>query len=289
MTIAIVVHGGAGAWPIGSKRLARAVEVCSQAATAGRELLAAGATAVAAVEAAVRVLEDDLLFNAGRGSHPTSDGNVEVDAMIMSGADLSLGAVAAVQRVQNPISLARMVMEKTPHTFLAGAGAEQFADSSGFPRVSNAALLPLARGETVDAHDTVGAVALDAQGNIAAATSTGGIPNKMPGRIGDSPLVGAGAYAANESAAVSATGDGEALMKILISKTACDLVSGGASPQQACETALQMLTTRFDASAGLIALDPQGHVGVTCNSAAMPYAIAVDAEPILRGHQPPSR
>jgi beta-aspartyl-peptidase (threonine type) len=289
VTIAIVVHGGAGAWPLESKRLARAVEVCAEAGTAGRELLAAGGTALDAVEAAVRVLEDDPLFNAGRGSHPTSAGNVEVDAMIMSGADLSLGAVGAVQRVQNPISLARMVMEQTPHTFLAGTGAQQFADSIGFPRASNDALLPPARADSVDAHDTVGAVALDAQGNVAAATSTGGIPNKMPGRIGDSPLVGAGAYAANESAAVSATGDGEALMKILISKTVCDLISGGASPQEACDTALLMLTTRFDASAGLIALDPRGRVGVTCNSAAMPYAIAVDVEAILAGHQPTSR
>jgi beta-aspartyl-peptidase (threonine type) len=244
---------------------------------------------VDAVEAAVRVLEDDPLFNAGRGSYANTAGVVELDAMIMNGANLGLGAVAAVQRVQNPISLARLVMERTRHTLLAGVGAEAFAESIDFPRVTNESLLAPRRDDKPDAHDTVGAVALDAAGNVAAATSTGGIPHKMPGRVGDSPLAGAGAYAANESAAVSATGDGEALMKIVISKTVCDLIAAGASPQEACEKALRMLVARFDASAGLIALDPRGRFGITFNSPAMPFAVAIDGAPVTAGQQPPGR
>ena len=286
MTIAIVVHGGAGAWPLGSARLTGAVDACAAAAAAGRSLLLAGAPALDAVEAAVRVLEDSPLLNAGRGSHPTRDGIVECDALIMSGRDLDLGAVAAVRGVLHPVSLARLVMTRTPHTLLAGAGAEQFAADAGVTLVPNADLL--LPDEAAGADDTVGAVALDADGNLAAATSTGGIPDKMPGRVGDSPLVGAGAYADNATAAVSATGDGEALMKVLISKTVCDLVGGGASPQDACASALRLLSSRFHASAGLIALDARARVGVVCNAAAMPHAIAIDDAAIAAADQPRS-
>ncbi len=284
-TPAVIVHGGAGAWTLGSTRLARAEAVCRDAATAGLDAVTThGGSAVDAVEAAVRMLEDDLIFNAGRGSHPTSAGMVEVDAMIMDGRDLALGAVAAVQRVLHAVSLARAVMDRTPHTLLAGAGAGAFADSIGFPRVANEDLLPPRDDPTV--HDTVGAVALDARGNVAAATSTGGIPKKMPGRVGDSPLVGSGAYADNASAAVSATGDGEALMKLVISKSVCDRIGADTQPQNACVDSLLVLEKTFRAHGGLIALAPDGRFGVACNTLAMPWARAVAGYPIESAQRP---
>ena len=285
-TPTVIVHGGAGAWPLASARLARAEAACRDAATVGLDAMTNGGTAVDAVEAAVRVLEDNPIFNAGRGSHPTSAGIVEVDAMIMDGRDLSLGAVAAVQRVLHAVTLARAVIDRTPHTLLAGPGAEAFADSIGFPRRPNDDLLPPPADSP--AHDTVGAVALDAHGNVAAATSTGGIPKKMPGRVGDSPLVGSGAYADNASAAVSATGDGEALMKLVISKAVCDRIAAGLPPQAACVDALLALEKRFDAHGGLIALAPDGRSAVACNTAAMPWARASAASDVQSGHQPPS-
>ena len=272
-TPTVIVHGGAGAWTLGSTRLARAEASCRAAAAAGLDAVSRGGSAVDAVEAAVRALEDDPIFNAGRGSHPTSAGTVELDAMIMDGRDLALGAVAAVQRILHAVTLARAVMDRTPHTLLAAAGAEAFADSIGFPRTANEDLLP--PGDDAAAHDTVGAVALDARGNVAAATSTGGIPNKMPGRIGDSPLVGSGAYADNASAAVSATGDGEALMKLVISKTVCDRIAAGTPPRIACADALLALEKTLRAHGGLIALTPDGVFGVACNTVAMPWARAV--------------
>lgn len=278
---AVIVHGGAGAWAPGSARLARAMSVCGQAASAGRDALIAGGSAVDAVEAAVRALEDDPAFNAGRGSHPTRDGFVELDAMIMDGRDLGLGAVGAVRRVAHPVSLARLVMSRTPHTLLVGAGAEAFADSIGFPRCADGYLLAGSDGGA--SYDTVGAVAVDGAGNLAAATSTGGIPDKMPGRVGDSPLVGSGAYADNGSAAVSATGDGEALMKLVISKRVCDAVASGAAPQEACETALRELKGRFRAHGGLISLSPDGRFGIAFTTVAMPWAIA-DGREVTSGY-----
>lgn len=273
MTV-VLVHGGAGAWERIPGRLEQAVAVCAKAAAAGRAALADGGPALHAVEAAVRVLEDSPLMNAGRGSYPNRDGIVELDAMIMDGRTLDFGAVAAVQRVLHPISLARIVMTQTPHSLLVAVGAEAFADSIQFPRCENGDLLVQREHP---AGDTVGAVALDADGNVAAATSTGGIPNKMPGRVGDSPLAGSGAYADNERGAVSATGDGEALMKLVISKVVADMVGAGAEPQAACEQALGDLVRRLPrASGGLIALDRAGRIGVACNTQAMPYAYARD-------------
>jgi beta-aspartyl-peptidase (threonine type) len=280
----VLVHGGAGAWALGSRRLDNAVAACRDAAIAGQDALMSGGSALDAVEAAVRVLEDFPVLNAGRGSYPTTDGTVELDAMVMDGATLDLGAVAAVRGIANPVSLARLVMTRTPHTLLVAHGAEQFADSVAFPRCENEDLI-VARTEA-ETRDTVGAVAIDARGNLAAATSTGGIPRKLPGRVGDSPLVGAGTYADNASAAVCATGDGEALMKVLISKTVCDLIASGLRPQAACQRALADVATRFGAHGGLIALNPHGEIGVTCNSAAMPYAYVRPGRGPVAGHQP---
>ncbi|MCB9418402.1 MAG: isoaspartyl peptidase/L-asparaginase [Ardenticatenaceae bacterium] len=293
MTTAIVVHGGAGAWGEVPERLTRAMPACIAAAQAGQAILLAGGSALDAVETAVNILENEPVLDAGRGSYPNANGEIEMDALIMDGSDLNLGAVAAVTRVQNPISLARKVLEHPNHNFLVGAGAEAFADQIGFPRCEVADLLTDEnllhyhnhKNTTAnEAHgDTVGAVAIDSNGNIATATSTGGTRHKLPGRVGDSPLVGSGGYADNWTAAVSATGHGEALMKIIISKRVCDLVGDGLSAQAACDAAIQMLAERVQGTGGLIAVDARGQVGVARNTNAMPYAYAIDDKPIVSG------
>jgi beta-aspartyl-peptidase (threonine type) len=298
----IVVHGGAGAWNLKSERMEEAIEACETAARAAQAILMAGGSALDAVEKATNILEDAPCLDSGTGSYLNSAGEIEMDALIMDGATLNLGAVAAVQRVRYPISLARRVMEECEHNFFVGVGAERFADSIGFPRCLPEDLLVgeekeryLALKERPDYEtvevftepgsmgDTVGAVALDGFGNLAAATSTGGTRKKMPGRVGDSPLVGSGGYADNWSAAVSATGYGEALMKVLISKQVCDFVAAGLSAQKACQAALQLLEERVEGVGGLIAIDNRYHVGVAFNTAAMPHAVAVGAGEIRSG------
>lgn len=284
MAIAIVVHGGAGVWEGGPSRLEAAVAVCREAAAAGRALLQEGGSALDAVELAVRALEDSPALNAGRGSHPRSDGSIEMDAIVMDGRTLDLGAVACVRRVLHPVSLARLVLIHSPHTLLVAHGAERFADEMGFPRCDEAELrVP----EGADpATDTVGAAACDAVGNLAVAASTGGVRRQAPGRVGDTPLVGAGAYADNASAAATATGEGEALMKLVISKLVCDLVALGATPQHGCEIALARLTERLGATGGLIAADRQGRIGVACSSPAMPFGYTIGDGPVVGGARP---
>jgi len=279
---AIFVHGGAG-WRDKAARLGEAVAACERAARKGQDILIAGGSALDAVEQAVRVLEEAPVLNAGRGSYATTAGDIEMDALIMDGATLGLGAVAGITRVLHPISLARRVMTDTPYALLAGDGVSRFADQIGFPRCDPADLV-VAGGMAGPSGDTVGAVALDANGNLATATSTGGIPGKMPGRVGDSPLAGCGAYA-NATAAVGATGDGEALMKLVMSKHVADLIGGGSDPQRACEMAIEGLGERFDTIGGLIALDAKGRIGIAFNSAAMPYAYASGGGEIVVGSQ----
>jgi beta-aspartyl-peptidase (threonine type) len=298
----IVVHGGAGAWNLESDRLTAGIAACETAALAAQAILLAGGSALDAVEKAVNILEDSPVLDAGVGSYLNSAGEIEMDALIMDGATLDLGAVAAVQRVRHPISLARRVMTESEHTFFVGAGAEVFADAIGFPRCSPEELLVgeerqryldlLERPDYETAEifsepgsmgDTVGAVALDAFGNLAAATSTGGTRKKQPGRVGDSPLVGSGGYADNWTAAVSATGYGEALMKILISKQVCDFVAAGLSAQKACEAAMQLLEERVQGDGGLIAIDNRFNVGVAFNTAAMPHAVVVGNRVVKSG------
>lgn len=245
-------------------------------------VLASGGTALDAVELAVRVLEDEPVLNAGRGSYANTAGVVEMDALIMDGATLGLGAVAGITRVLHPVSLARRVMTDTRHTLLAGDGASAFADSIQFPRCAPEDLIAPA-GSFGVVGDTVGAVALDALGNLAVAASTGGIPGKLPGRVGDSPLVGCGAYADNASAAGGATGDGEALMKFVISKHVADSIRDGREPQLACETAIEPLQQRLAATGGLIALDARGRAGVAFNSPAMPWAHATANGDVVSG------
>ena len=221
----IAIHGGAGVMrrdkpgPANRAGLERALD-------AGYEILRTGRSAIEAVTAAVLVLEDDPLFNAARGGSLNSDGEVEMDASIMEGAKLRAGAVAAVRRIRNPVLAARAVMENTRHVLLAGDGAERFARKQGlklespayFRTPRQAEALRLRRGRN---HGTVGAVALDGDGNLAAATSTGGYTGKMPGRIGDSPIIGAGTYADNRACAVSGTGLGEAFIRAAVGYDVC--------------------------------------------------------------------
>lgn len=298
----ILVHGGAGSWDLTSERLSKAVDVCRLAARAGQAVLVSGGTAIDAVETAVRLLEDSPILDAGRGSYLNSAGEIEMDALIMDGRNLDLGAVAAVKFIQNPISLARLVMTESNHNFLVASGAEAFAEEQGYPRCKFEDLLdeehlnalkngtiniaqPLsdsAKGTLFG--DTVGAVARDMNGNLAAATSTGGTKNKAPGRIGDSPLVGSGAYADNWTAAVSATGHGETLMKVLISKRVCDFVATGLSPHRACQAAIDLLTERASGEGGVIAVDNRGKIGLAYNTLAMPYAHATANQDVITGH-----
>ena len=290
MTFAIVVHGGAGGWSDKDDSLLEARLACEEAAAAGRGVLARGGSALDAVEAAVNILEDCPVLDAGRGSYPNAEGFIEMDALIMDGRDLSLGAIAAIQRVRHPISLARRVMLDSGHHLLVGPGAELFADSIGFPRCDVAELL-VGAGPATDLlpessaalGDTVGAVALDSHGNLAAATSTGGTRHKRPGRVGDSPLVGCGAYADNWTAGVSATGYGEALMRVVISKRVCDLVGTGLSAAAACAAAIRLLEERTGGEGGLIAVDARGQVGFAFNTRAMPHAYAVGDSPVVVG------
>lgn len=280
-TPSLIVHGGAGTVAPGTET--EHVAGVRQAAGIGWQILTDGGSALDAVEAAVRALEDNPNFDAGHGSYLTSTGHIEMDAFIMDGRTLDNGAVAAVQCIANPISLARLVMEKTPHALLAGTGAQEFAARMGIERLAEEELLvesELRRWQewvrTQDdsllrpgqpGHGTVGAVARDGQGNIAAATSTGGTRNKLAGRVGDSPLIGSGGYADNRTGGVSATGLGETLMKIVISKKACDFIGQGLSAQQAADAAVERLEDeRVKGSGGVIVVDHQGRVGFAHNT-----------------------
>jgi beta-aspartyl-peptidase (threonine type) len=268
--------------------LDQAQTACIAAAAAGQQVLLAGGSALDAVETAVRLLEDCPVLDAGRGSYPNSAGQIEMDALIMDGADLAIGAVAAVQLLPHPISLARLIMREEQFNFLVGEGAEQYADAAGLPRCAIEDLLPPQELDAQNASgitsDTVGAVALDQFGNLASATSTGGTEDKHPGRIGDSPLAGSGGYADNRSAAVSATGRGEHLMKLVVSKQVCDFVSAGLPAQEACQATIDLLAQRTGGTGGLIAIDNHGRVGIAYSTAAMPYGYAVGEQEVISGH-----
>ncbi len=261
--IAIIVHGGAGTWPEDKHSVARAG--CEAARDAAHRLLKDGASAFDAVEYAVRLLEDHPLFNAGTGSHATTAGEVEMDALIVDGAARDFGAVAGIRNVQHPISVARKIMESTPHRFLVAEGATRFAHANGFDDYPTERLVVPAVANP--AQDTVGAVALDADGRIAAATSTGGTRDKMPGRVGDSPLLGCGAYA-DARCGVSATGMGEDLMRVMISRSAAELLTHLKLPQLAAEAGIALLD-EIRGHGGLICLDTKGQIGYAHNTPHM--------------------
>jgi len=251
-------------------------------------MLAAGSSALDAVEAAVVTMEDDETFDAGRGSFLNADGQVELDAGFMNGADLNVGAVAGVQFIRNPIRLARAVMEKSEHVLLIAQGAQRFAHKLGFPTCD---LTDLAvpreferwqkllydkdystRQAFTRPADTVGCVALDEAGHIAAGTSTGGTPNKMPGRVGDVPMVGCGFYADDELGGASSTGWGESIAKVILARLALHCLQESDDPQTAAQAAIQTLSHKVNGVGGIILLTPEGRPGWHYNTPHMAYA-----------------
>jgi len=356
-TPTLLVHGGA--WAIPADVAAAHQSGVRNALETGYAVLSRGGSSIDAVEAAVTVLEDDPTFDAGHGSFLTSDGRVQLDALLMDGGRMRAGGVACVERLRNPIQAARLVLEHSEHVYFVGAGAEQFAQAHGMALIDNAELvldrererlvhakvresagfgdntfsgldsplLPVlhddkspetaveesetavARTETTakekgtgfspyiqpnketralapegkstfpgfDSHDTVGAVALDARGNLSAATSTGGTLNKTPGRVGDSSLIGCGCYADNLSAAVSLTGWGEPIMKLVLGKWATDRVATGTAPELAAREAISYLFNRLGGHGGIILLGPDGRFGFAHNTPAMAWGLATPA------------
>jgi L-asparaginase / beta-aspartyl-peptidase len=287
----LLIHGGA--WAMPDDAIAAHEVGIANALAAGYALLEKGATAVDAVETAVAVMEDDDTFDAGRGSFLTQDGRVQMDALLMNGENLRTGGVACVERLRNPIRAARLVLDKSPHVYFVGAGAERFARQHGMALCDNMELVVRREQErlykaqadelaglpdetfsgSLESHDTVGAVALDIHGNIAAGTSTGGTLNKAPGRVGDSSLIGCGCYADNLSAAVSLTGWGEPIMKLVLGKRAVDRVAAGASPYEAAHEAIAYLYDRLGGHGGIILLGPDGRVGLAHNTPRMAWGL----------------
>jgi len=340
----LLVHGGA--WAIPADAAADHEAGVRRALEIGHEILARGGAAIDAVETAVAILEDDPTFDAGRGSFLTSNGRVQLDALLMDGGRMKAGGVACVERLRNPIHAARLVLEQSPHVYFVGEGAEQFAAAHGMALIDNSELVldrerqrlakaqarhaaglsdPTFSGHLDDkdpetavhrrdssagesgplngprfnpadplrqkkegpsapdenpassepeSHDTVGAVALDARGNLAAATSTGGTLNKTPGRVGDSSLIGCGCYADNLAAAVSLTGWGEPIMKLVLGKWATDRVAAGSAPEIAAREAISYLYNRLGGHGGIILLGPDGRFGLAHNTPAMAWGIA---------------
>jgi len=320
----LLIHGGA--WAMPDDAVEAHERGIANALAAGWAVLTRGGTSVEAVEAAVTIMEDDDTFDAGRGSFLTRDGRVQLDALLMNGADLRTGGVACVERLRNPIQAARLVLEKSPHVYFVGTGAERFATQNGMRLIDNTELIvprererlmTFQRNEaaghadttfsgnseftttpaleevaveeevervlpdalriddpTLHSHDTVGAVALDMHGNLAAGTSTGGTLSKAPGRVGDSSLIGCGCYADNQSAAVSLTGWGEPIMKLVLGKWAVDRVAAGSAPQDAATDAINYLFNRLGGHGGIILLGPDGRLGIAHNTPRMAWGLA---------------
>lgn len=273
----IIVHGGAGSIRDGT--LPKTLDGCRTAALEGWRVLQQGGTALDAAEATVVVLEDNPLFNAGTGSTLNSLGQVEMDAAIMEGNSLRAGGVAAVQRIKNPIKLARRILEDGRHVLLAGEGALFFAREVGVPEVPPESLIVESTNKRREGLGTVGCVVLDWNGTIAVATSTGGILNKLPGRVGDSPLLGCGTYA-DEWGGVSCTGHGEAIMRVLMAKSAVEYLKDGADPQTAAQKAVNLLATKTGSHAGLIIIDRAGGIGYGRNTSRMPVCYVRNGEDI---------
>ena len=297
----MVIHGGAGGMTpqsVPPERQAEYRAALTEALRAGHAVLARGGSSLDAVEAAINLMEDDPLFNAGRGAVVTADGRIELDAAIMDGATLNAGAVAGLHTVRNPIDLARAVMERSPHVMMIGEGAEQFARQQGLAMVDENwfwtegrraqwqrmrqqdsiradSARRAGRPQAYAVHDerkwgTVGAVALDQLGNLAAGTSTGGMMMKRFGRVGDVPIIGAGTYANNRSCAVSATGHGEFFIRNTVAHSICALMEYGGLPLQAAADSIvmrQLVAVRGEG--GVIAMDRQGNYTMPFNSSGM--------------------
>ena len=315
---ALVVHGGAGV--IERKDLTPEQEAAyrgamTRVAEAGAKVLRDGGTALDAIETAIHLLEDDPLFNAGRGAVFTAEGRNELDASIMNGRTLGAGAVAGVTRTRHPISLARAVMEKSPHVMLSGTGADQFSRERGLEQAEPSWFFTERRWKALEqalgaqklpipprpvgvaapdeaeklAHDegkrgTVGVVALDQGGNVAAGTSTGGTTAKRWGRVGDSPIIGAGTYASNASCAVSGTGTGEYFIRLTVAREICALVEHkGMSLQAAADEVVQKKLTALGGDGGVIAVAPDGQIAWSYNTSGMYRAAVADGRPLTVG------
>ena len=269
----------------------------NNALAAGWRVLKQGGSSLDAVEEAVVIMEDDETFDAGRGSFLNRDGRVQLDALIMDGGTLRAGGVGCVEHLRNPVRAARKILSESPHVYFVAEGAEKFAAEHGIPLCKNEDLIIpreierlrayqaaqagskpdgndlFAAGDDVTiSHDTVGAVALDGDGNIAAATSTGGTLNKAPGRLGDSSLIGCGCYADNQSAAASTTGWGEPIMKLVLAKWTADRIAAGNLPEWSAQEAMNYLKQRVNGHGGIIVLNSQGHIGIAHNTPRMAWA-----------------
>ena len=293
----MVVHGGAGTWQ--PERSQPGIEGVKRAVSVGFEVLSSGGCAVDAVVEAVASMEDDGVFNAGYGSSLNLEKKIEMEASVMDGKTLEAGAAGLLRDIRNPVRLAKVVMERTDHVFVVGEGAEKLATLAGLERrdpvtalrlkyyeqQKNALLegkseLPRLANMVKDHPDlfklgTVGAVAMDDEGNLAAATSTGGFPLKLPGRIGDSPLIGCGTYADNLTGACSTTGVGELAIRLVLAKRVCELIEMGKTAEEAAELAVRLVMVRMPNvynSMGLIAIDRQGRIGAAHSSPNMCWA-----------------
>lgn len=291
MIPSLIVHGGA--WDIPDEAVDACKAGCLRALEAGWSILSRGGAALDAIQAAITVLEDDAVFDAGFGSHLNLDGQVECDAIVMDAATLQAGSVAGLRRIKNPVRAARAVLEQCPHMMLISEGAEQFASQHGVPLCNPEELVSPAEREAwkicrTDSHaserhrghdqGTVGAVAIDQLGRLFAATSTGGTCCKLPGRVGDSPLIGCGCYADWETGGASATGLGEAIMRVVMAKSATDaLRRPPISAMEAAEDSVKLLTARGKGTGGIILLDKTGNPGFAFSTPRMVYGyVAAD-------------
>jgi beta-aspartyl-peptidase (threonine type) len=284
----LVVHGGA--WAMPDDMVDAHIRGVRNALAAGWRVLDRSGSALDAVEEAVVIMEDDETFDAGRGSFLNRDGKVQLDALIMEGSTLRAGGVGCVEHLRNPVRAARKILSESPHVYFVAEGAERFAAEHGIPLCKNEDLIipreverlrqyqaeAATQGNDLFAptisHDTVGAVVLDRNGDIAAATSTGGTLNKAPGRLGDSSLIGCGCYANNESAAVSTTGWGEPIMKLVLAKWTADRIAAGNLPEWSAQEAMNYLQQRVNGHGGIIVLNPAGHFGISHNTPRMAWA-----------------
>lgn len=290
----LVVHGGA--WAIPDDVVGPHLDGVRNALAAGWRVLSCLGSALDAVEEAVVVMEDDESFDAGRGSFLNREGKVQLDALIMDGASLRAGGVGCVEHLRNPVRVARKILSESPHVYFVAQGAERFAAEHGIALCKNEDLIipreverlrqflahvpeekPNLFAPTIS-HDTVGAVALDGDGNLAAATSTGGTLGKAPGRLGDSSLIGCGCYADNKTAAVSTTGWGEPIMKLVLAKWAADRVAAGNLPEWVAAEAMRYLQSRVGGHGGIIVLDAKGHLGIAHNTPRLAWALKTSSE-----------
>jgi beta-aspartyl-peptidase (threonine type) len=289
MSPVLVVHGGA--WAMPDDMVEAHKTGMRSALNAGWTVLQRGGSALDAVEEAIVILEDDETFDAGRGSFLNREGKVQMDALLMDGSTLRAGGVGCVERIKNPVRAARKILSDSPHVYFVGEGAERFAEEHGIKLCKNEELViqreidrlrdyqAQGAGQKQDlfapaiSHDTVGAVALDGKGNIAAGTSTGGTLNKAPGRLGDSSLIGCGCYADNDTAAVSTTGWGEPIMKLVLAKWTADRVASGHAPEHAASEAIHHLKNRVNGHGGIIVLNRKGEFGIFHNTPKMAWGL----------------